>query len=354
MIDLVSHFWAWGLSALAVGVAAAIFVRRRPARGFVARWLIWFGLAFMAGLPVAYLQLLSGRQGLWLETGLALFAAFIVGAALGALLVARSLREHEGWALGLIPLALIWWGADTFGRGRLEQEIRRSATSAAERVGGDPLALDVAGRDVLLPRDAANRDAAAAEMARIPGVRRVAEVDAPPRAAAGAHEQALAPRRVSPAEKTEPAAAAKPPPQPEPPQPPRDEATTAAAPSAPSPSGELDASACQAALSATLAEEPIQFRRGSASIRRVSTGVLDRVIRDLKRCPRAKIEVRGYGDSGDVDSHRLGRERAERVVDYLGRMGLERSRLTAAGQAAPAPRQADESRLIDFVVERRG
>lgn len=374
MTDLVSHFWAWWLSAFAIGIATALTVaRRRPERGRFAGWLVWFGLAFAAGLPVAYLHLLAGRPGLWLENGLALFAAFIVGAVLGSLIGGRSPRDHEAWAIGLIPLAAIWWGADALAGRTFEQDLLRKAASAVEKAGGDPLYLHVAGGDILLPRDAANRDAAAAEIARIPGVRRVAEVDALSGAAAKAYEEARAAKRGSSAPET-PAApppeptgkgreaphpAAKPAPTAEKPRPAEGEimaspgAVLAALPA----NGELDAAACQAALSATLAQEPIQFRRDSAAIRQVSTGVLGRLTLFLKRCPRAKVEVRGYGDAGERDPRQLSRQRAERVVDYLARMGVERSRLAAVGQSGPVSKGgdgADASRRIEFVVDPRG
>lgn len=364
---LVSHFWAWWLSAFAVGTATALSVGKRPERRRLAGWLAWFGLAFLAGLPVAYLQLLSGRPGFWLESGLALFAAFIAGAALGALIAGRSLRDHEAWAIGLVPLALLLWGAGALAGRTMEQDLERQAASAAERVGGDPHDLEVAGRDILLPSDAANRAASAKEIARIPGVRRVAEVARLPRSAAKSQEEAAPVKRVSPSGETPapaplaekpreaPPTAAKPaPPTPvvseKTPPAESDRAKSDAALAALRPTGELDAAACQAALSATLAQEPIQFRRNSASIRRVSTGVLEKVTLFLKRCPQAKVEVRGFDDVGERDN--LARQRADRVVDYLIRMGVEPGRL-AAGQSRRSKGAEGETRTVEFVVEQR-
>lgn len=376
MIYLISHFWAWGLSAFAVGIATALSVGGRPARGWFAGWLVWFGLAFAVGLPVAYLHLLPGRPGFWLEIGLALFAAFIVGSVLGAIIGGRSLRDHEGWAIGLIPLALICLGVDALAGRALELYLERKAASAVEKVGGDPLYLDVAGRDVLLPRDAAGRAEAEEEIARIPGVRRVAEVDALSGPAAKAYENALAARRAAregelsgpaptpaePAGKGKEPSAVKPAPvapAPEKARPSENEtrmtpgAVVAALPA----TGDLDPAACQTALTATLAQEQIQFRQGSAAIRRASNAVLGRVTAYLKRCPQAKVEVRSYGEAGDRDAHRLARERAERVVDYLARMGVDRARLAVAGQAGPVSKDTPDSggkSGIEFVVRPPG
>lgn len=358
MIYLVTHFWAWGLSAFAVGVATSLSGGKRPRRGSLAAWLVWFGLAFVAGLAVAYLQLLTGRPGLWLEIGLAFFLAFVVGAALGAVIAGRSLRDHEAWALGLVPLALLFLGAVTLSGRTLELDIERKAATAAEEVGGDPKALEIAGRDVFLPSGAPNRADVAERIARIPGVRRIASVSA-----AGSEEPVGAAESGAPPSppaatpspeprREEPATVAKPAPQPSaadvaapaPGNGAKPDAVLAALPQ----TGELDAAGCRAALSATLSKEPIDFRHGSASIRRVSTGTLEKVTLFLKRCPDAKVEARGFREAGEKDD--LARQRAERVVDYLIRMGVDPGRLASwKGKDA-----AGEKRTVEFVIEPRG
>jgi outer membrane protein OmpA-like peptidoglycan-associated protein len=357
MISLVTYFWAFALAAFGVGAATAAFLRRAPESGRLAGWLVWFDLAFVAGLPVAHLSLLPGRPGLWLETGLALFGAFAFGSALGSLLTTRSLRDHEAWAIGLVPLALLWWGANAFAGRALEQHLRSEAASVVERAGGDPALLDVAGRDVLL-RGAAGREDLAAQIAKISGVRQVVEVDGPPSGSLAAEPKPAQPRQQS-AESTE-----------EPPKaPPADPAPSvsvaveekgeASPEAAPAPNaqklvGDLDAASCQAAISAALAEEPVQFKRNSASIRRASTGVLERVILYLKRCPSAEIEVRAYGVEGERDPPKLARQRAERVVNYLVRMGVERGRLTAVGREQSVLKAADEKVGVELVLRSRG
>lgn len=355
MIYLASHFWAWWLSAFAVGTATALSVGKRPERGRLAGWLAWFGLAFAVGLPVAYLQLLPGRSGVWLETGLAFFMAFIAGAALGALIAGRALRDHEAWAIGLIPLALLWGGANILAGRTMEQDLERKAASAAERVGGDSRDLKVAGRDILLPSAAANRAAAVNEIEQISGVRRVAE----------APDEAPAEKRASPlgetpapaplAEKPREALSAAAPPAtvaPEKAAPAAGEGVTPEARlAALPPTGELDPAACQAALSATLAQEQIEFRRNSASIRRVSSGTLEKATLYLKRCPHAKVEVRGFGEAGERDE--VARQRAQRVVDYLVRMGVEPGRLTSVGQSRRDTDTEGEKRTVEFVIEQR-
>lgn len=329
MTYLLTHFWAWWMSALALGSATALVVARRPERGEIAGWLAWFGLAFLVGLPVAFLHLLSGRAGLWLETGLALFAGFLAGAALGALAGGRSLRDHEGWAAGLVPLALIWIGAGLFGGRSLESDLLRQASSVVEKLGGDPTRLEAAGRDVRLPAGVQGREEAQRRIAQIAGVRRVVEIEAP--APAPAPEASSA--DLSSAEPASPEPAVAPPEPPSRPPAiesaasPEPEAKRAAAEAVPT-SGELDAAACGKAVAETLVAEPIRFARNGVGIRRASSGALERVTGLLKRCPSAKVEARGRADDSDPQG-KLARARAERVADYLWRMGLERGRLEA-------------------------
>ncbi|HEY8065685.1 MAG TPA: hypothetical protein VIF40_13330 [Methylosinus sp.] len=420
MTYLLTHFWAWGVSAFAVGLATALSVARRSERGPVAGWLVWFALAFAAGLPVAMLGLLPGRSGFWLETGLLLFPAFLVGAGLGALLGRHSLRDNEGWAIGLLPLALIWLGADVLATRSVEQDLKRKAASVIEKLGGDPAYLDVAGRDIRLPRDAANRAAAEAEIAQIPGVRRIADVDGLAGSAAKNYENAVTARRAAREGEASPPPASGIAPAPDSAEPPPNGAKGAGAPAAPSgpaakskdqarngvkpapaappaiapdlarpvapgstaapseparsatatgepeqsaaaaaipASGELDVPTCQRALTGALAREPVRFSRQGAGVRRASTGALDKAIGLLQRCPQTEVDVRVRAEGGDRPARTLARDRAARIVDYLGRMGVERGRLSVAGESGrPVSKGAPEAESgsgVDFLLSPR-
>jgi outer membrane protein OmpA-like peptidoglycan-associated protein len=473
MTYLLTHFWAWGVSAFAVGVATALSIARRSERGPVAGWLVWFALAFAAGAPVAMLGLLPGRSGFWLETALLLFPAFLLGAAVGAVIGRHSLRDNEGWALGLIPLALIWIAAGFLAGRSMEQDLRRKAASAIEKIGGDPAYLDVAGRDVLLPRNAPNRAVAAEEIAHIPGVRGIADVDALTGAAAKNYENAAIARRAAregeqsptepapapapngvagpaqngqprssnggsavapkltlepkeqgrggvkpapstpsaaapelarpsisaqpsepagaveagkkyeagrkaetgkpsapvepsefakPSEVANPSEAAKPSDGAKPsdlakapnlPKPAAGEEPSAAVPA----SGELDLPTCQKALSAALASEPVRFAKHGAGVRRGATGALDKAVGLLQRCPQTEVDVRVRAEGGDRAAREKARDRAARVVDYLSRMGVERGRLSVAGESGkPVAKGAPEGESgsgVDFLLSPR-
>jgi outer membrane protein OmpA-like peptidoglycan-associated protein len=113
MPDVAVSLWPWFAAALGVGVATGGFVgqgpRRRPAR-----WLVWFLGAAAAGALALRLGALDGAAAPVVAVGIGCFLAFVVGATVTA--AARgALGGHERWAIGLAPLALLWWGAVQLG-----------------------------------------------------------------------------------------------------------------------------------------------------------------------------------------------------------------------------------------------
>lgn len=114
MFEVSAHLWPWLAACLGVGAATGALAPAPAAPGRkqgLARWLIWALLAFAAGVVAAALGALEGTQASRLESALACFAAFLLGAGAAALLFRQSLAGHERWALGLLPAALLWWGA---------------------------------------------------------------------------------------------------------------------------------------------------------------------------------------------------------------------------------------------------
>jgi outer membrane protein OmpA-like peptidoglycan-associated protein len=173
MTYIVSHFWPWLLPIFIAGIATAILTHQAEAKGKVAPWLIWFGLAFAAGALTAVLDVLLGRAGVWLETALASFAVYMIGASSGALLRKGDLAEHKGWALGLIPAALLWFAGNVSGTPKIEADLKQSVDAATKDAPEDARNFRVFGRDVLLPDDVADRPALAATIGKVDGVRLV-------------------------------------------------------------------------------------------------------------------------------------------------------------------------------------
>ena len=177
MTYIISHFWPWLLPIFIAGIATAILTRQAEAKGKVAPWLIWCGLAFAAGALTALLDVLLGRAGVWLETALASFAVYMLGAGAGALLRKSDLAEHKGWALGLIPAALLWFAGNVFGTPNMEADLKQSVGAAIKDAREDARNFQIVGRDVLLSNDGADRAALAATIRKIEGVRAVMETE---------------------------------------------------------------------------------------------------------------------------------------------------------------------------------
>ena len=177
MTYIISRFWLWLLPIFVVGIATAILTRQAEAKGKVAPWLIWCGLAFAAGALTALLDVLVGRAGVWLETALASFVVYMLGAGAGALSRKGDLAEHKGWALGLIPAALLWFVGNLFETPKIEAGLKQSVGAAINEAQKGARNFQIVGRDVLLPNDVADRDALAATIRKIEGVRAVIETE---------------------------------------------------------------------------------------------------------------------------------------------------------------------------------
>ena len=177
MTYIISHFWLWLLPIFIAGIATAMLTRQAEAKGKVAPWLIWCGLAFAAGALTALLDVMLGRAGVWLETALASFMVYMLGAGAGALLRKGDLAEHKGWALGLIPAALLWFAGNVFGTPNIEADLKQSVGAAIKDDRENARNFRVVGRDVLLPNDVADRAALAATIGKVRGVRLVIGTD---------------------------------------------------------------------------------------------------------------------------------------------------------------------------------
>jgi outer membrane protein OmpA-like peptidoglycan-associated protein len=94
----------------------------------------------------------------------------------------------------------------------------------------------------------------------------------------------------------------------------------------------------------TIALEGVQFDLGSARLTAQSATVLDRLVKTLNDNPDLNIAIAGYTDnSGDRGYNKtLSKARANSVLQYLGKAGIDTKRLTAEGFGDAKPR-ADNS-----------
>ena len=85
--------------------------------------------------------------------------------------------------------------------------------------------------------------------------------------------------------------------------------------------------------------EKILFETNRARILPVSYGILDAVSQVLKDYPRIRVRVEGHTDSDGSDAYnlKLSQSRAESVVEYLVKSGIDRSRLDPVGYGETKP-----------------
>ena len=396
---LLSHFGLWLAAVFAIGALTALMRRRAEADGGLSPWLAWGLLAFIIGLVVAGVRALQGRAGLWLDSGLAAYAAFLIGCATGALGRGGHLREHREWALGLLPATLVWIGAAAVEIPKIEASLEAAVEAALTQAGAQSVAFLVEGRDVALDADNPASEGLRPAVANLDGVRRVGLARATPRGVAAA--QTLGPQATAetPALDEADRKTASPPgwgdpvtaarragdaaaPRAEFLESARRQAERLARSRAPSgmdaanaasgdqsdsiaaaaksvtsqqrearleaardylaklpAAGPLEPPACQQALDATQTVSKVLFLTASAEITRAAAGALDALTSILRRCPDARIEIAGHTDNvGDeARNQALSQRRAEAIRRYLMLQGIPATRLSATGYGSKQP-----------------
>ncbi len=251
MPDFFHHLRFWIIAALFLGVAIGFLSRGWPGRERRLRWLSWTGLAALAGLLALALGAAQAPPAFYLGAALAAFIAYLLGAAFGAMTAGGDLRANDGWALGLLPLALLWWGA--------------SVTGVPEYLSQMESAVRVAQTNRNFP-------SSPAVTAPTPGG------NIPSAATAGNNS-------------------------------------------------DID---CRRALAAAIAAGPMRFQPGRAAIHGSFAQALDAAASVIRDCPAGDLEVSAQGDAPGPESQALARRRAEAIVRYLNREGLDHRRAIVA------------------------
>lgn len=278
MLDFYVPLWPWLAACFAVGAAMGALAPGKPRGKSPARWLIWLSLATIAGAAAIALGAVQGAVALYIEAALACLVAFLIGAGAAALIFQRTLAGHEAWALGLVPAALLWWGASEFTEPAYEANLQKRVAALAQTAGVDPAGMALAGPDVTAPPAAATN--------------KEPNMAAPIPEASPMLAKATAPVSQPPAE--------------------------------------LDRAACQRALDAVQVSAPVAFREARATVNRRTALALDKAAEIIRHCPEATIEVRGHGDAGAEDDL-LSRRRALAAAHYLRLEGVSGHKLVAIG-----------------------
>ena len=117
---------------------------------------------------------------------------------------------------------------------------------------------------------------------------------------------------------------------------------------------------CQDKLQSAVQGNAVRFRTASASIDQASNAALDQLAEVVKACPGNQIQVEGHTDSqGDAGFNlTLSRNRAQAVVDYLVKAGVDASLVAAEGFGDTKPigdngssEGRAQNRRIEFKVQ---
>ncbi len=120
-----------------------------------------------------------------------------------------------------------------------------------------------------------------------------------------------------------------------------------------------EAQRCEQTMARSVATGVISFGRASAELDRRSHQTLNALAQIIKGCPGFEIEIGGHTDNeGEPDrNQRLSERRAQSVLDYLVRIGVEPSSLSATGYGQAKPKVPNDSpanmaanRRIEFSV----
>lgn len=241
MSDFLHHLRFWLIAALLLGVSIGVLLRGWPEREGRQRWLAWTGVAVLAGLLALALDAVQAPPALYLGAALAAYIAYLLGAAFGAMAAGGDLRAHEGWTLGLLPLALLWWGAAVTSVPDYLKKMEPQTTSARSSV--PPMSTD------------------------------------------------------------SPSAASTP---------------------------DDPYATCRRALDAAMAAGPLRFQPGRIAIHSSFAQALDAAASVIRDCPAGELMVSAQGDASGPEGQALGRRRAEAVIRYLAREGLDHRRTVAA------------------------
>lgn len=98
----------------------------------------------------------------------------------------------------------------------------------------------------------------------------------------------------------------------------------------------------------------IRFQKNSAKLIKSSFKTLDDIVKLMKKYPQAKLEVQGHTDNSGKENYnqQLSQKRAQAVVDYFVKKGVEQDRVRAVGYGSSHP-IADNSKKAGREKNRR-
>ncbi|KIZ39611.1 MULTISPECIES: hypothetical protein [Rhodopseudomonas] len=84
MVDLVTFYWGWLVGSALYGFAFGWIAVVHRGNGVSKRTSLWLTGLLAALIALALAGLVPGRAGYWLDLGLVMIAAYVVGCAVGS------------------------------------------------------------------------------------------------------------------------------------------------------------------------------------------------------------------------------------------------------------------------------
>jgi hypothetical protein len=94
MVYLAMFHWGWLVASLLLGFAMGWIAVVYRGRGVTKKAKQWLSLLVAALIAAALTRIVPGRFGYWLDLGLAMFAIYLVGCAIGSWLRDRVVSRQ--------------------------------------------------------------------------------------------------------------------------------------------------------------------------------------------------------------------------------------------------------------------
>jgi len=94
MVDLATFYWGWLLGAALLGFAVGWIAVVHRGSGVSKRASLWLTGLLAAMIAVALARLIPGRPGYWLDLGLVMMAAYVLGCVVGSWLRHWVISRH--------------------------------------------------------------------------------------------------------------------------------------------------------------------------------------------------------------------------------------------------------------------
>jgi hypothetical protein len=94
MLYLATFYWGWVLASLLLGFSIGWIAVVHRGHGLSRNTLLWLCGLIAALIAIALARLVPGRAGYWLDLGLVMIAAYLLGCAVGSWLRHWVISRH--------------------------------------------------------------------------------------------------------------------------------------------------------------------------------------------------------------------------------------------------------------------